>query len=161
MKYLAQKHSNDMLENSEKGNWEFTENIFTVTDVLLSSTIAWMEVTNATKRYNCSSKIVSNVDNIGNIFLTSLPSHGCLPSLLNFTSNHLTVQMVNLGQDCFLPVCFSFSTGSICVPLTVYESFNKDSVTNVATEFLIDNIEEVMFPNNMLTNINNQSSLIG
>lgn len=161
MKPLAQKYSHDMLENNENENWEFIENIFIVTDVLLNSTIAWMEVTNATKRYNCSSKFVSNVDNIGHLFLTSLHTPGCLPSLLNFTSPHLTVQMINLAQHCFLPMCFSFFTGTICVPPTVYESFNKDNVANVATEFVINNIDEVIFPENMLNNMNNQSSIIG
>ena len=161
MNILTQKHSIDMLENSEAENWKFSENIFAVTDIIIKSTIAWLEVTEAPRRYDCTSKIVSNVDQVGNLFLTISSTSNCSPSQYNFTSNHLTVKMTNLGSNCSSPVCFPFSTGNICVPSTIYESFKKDSVANVATEFKIQNTEEMMFPNNMLINKHNQSSLIG
>ena len=139
MEPLAEKHARHMLENSEAINREFTENMFKVTDAFLNSSIAWMEINDDSQRYDSSSKVLSSVDSVGYLLLSTLPTSGCLSGKHNFTLSLLTVQIVNLATDCEQLACFSFSTGSICVPPVVYESLHEDMAANVATEFIIKN----------------------
>ena len=161
MEPLAEKHARHMLENSEAINREFTENMFKVTDAFLNSSIAWMEINEESQRYDSSSKVLSSVDSVSYLLLTTLPASGCLSGKHNFTLSLLTVQIVNLATDCEQLACFSFSTGSICAPSEIYESLSESTAANVATEFIIKNIDQSMFPNTMITKQNNQSSIIG
>ena len=70
---LAAKHMNEMPTNTGANNFEFTENILDVANVLLDSRIAWREINNITVRHKCASDLLANIDHISYLCLVSLP----------------------------------------------------------------------------------------
>ena len=88
----------------------FTRQLFSITDTLLTCDLVWGEIPEDFVRYNASSEILKSIDKVGFLFLQQ--QNGTF----NFNFTSLGVILKNEPTDQNLLSCFLFCSGTICVP---------------------------------------------
>ena len=154
---LAAKHMHDMPTNTGANNFEFTENILDVANVLLDSRIAWLEMNNSTMRHMCASDLLVSIDHISYLYLVSLPPLDDTTKSFNFSNIHTL--LANVPKTAVGVPCFSFQSGSICVPDEILSLVQPDIVPCIATEVNVRNLR--MGASDVQTSKEDQVTLIG
>ena len=96
--------------------------MFWVSDYLVSwygeVSVGWREIPKAAHRHEAASSIFTHVDSISFLYLGFL---SCEPQDTEFPAyRNLLVQLENIALEFLGDQCYSFSTGTVCVPSTLY-----------------------------------------
>ena len=91
-----------------------TENMFNISNALLASCTAWTELADFHQRYLLSTKILSNIDNTGFLFL-SVNLLNFIPTnfTTRFTFQHLDVILDTIDPERVFPHCYDFEEVTI------------------------------------------------
>ena len=91
-----------------------TRNMYNISNTLLSSFIAWTELTDFHQRYLLSTNILGNIDNTGFLFLSEhlfsnfTPTTSFYNITMRFNFQHLDVILDTLDPEKALPHCYAF-----------------------------------------------------
>ena len=131
----------------------FTRQMFSITDTLLTCDLVWGEIPEDFVRYNASSEILKSIDKVGFLFLSQ--NKGIFT--LNLTS--LVVTLKNETSDRSSSSCFEFGSSTICVPKMAYN--NTEEGLSVASELHFNNRVDLIFPLFSSDRLTNISTIIG
>ena len=131
----------------------FTRQLFSITDTLLTCDLVWGEIPEDFVRYNASSEILKSIDKVGFLFLQQHHEP------FYFNSMSLVVALRNDSDDKSSQICFGFHSGRICVPKTAYND-TKEGLS-VASELHFNNRVDLIFPFFSSDRLTNISTIIG
>ena len=137
-------------------------NMYQISNILVNSSEAWGDLTNVGERYLLSTVILTNIDNVGFLFLSENPS---TKGKKTFKFSHIEVILdaQKAPTELGFPNCYQFNQvvvktdfkiyidkiifpqGSICIPNAVYDKTNE-TVPGVASAVEFYNRENLLLP---------------
>ena len=75
----------EMYDRAKAESLVLATNMFRISSILTASSVAWEDITSFGERYNLSASILSNIDNIGYLYLSENPFNK-EPKIFNFTN---------------------------------------------------------------------------
>ena len=134
-------------------------NIYKISNMLLNSSEAWGDVTNFGERYLLSTAILTNIDDIGFLFLSENPSMKG-PKIFNFSHIGVILDARKAPTELGFPSCYQFKQvcymlkktqddyrqqGPNCIPSAVYDEVS-DTAHGVASAVQFCNRENLLLP---------------
>ena len=147
----------------EVGDFEnFTSYMFTISNKLVNERVGWLEISSSESRYQSSSKILKNIDQIGFIYLDDQETDNCEPYNKTYAKPRMNIQLaMQPKKPNGSETCFVYQDNSICLPASAYDSVVGDCIKTVTTFMNFENEEAQLFPSFSVLPSSNQSYITG
>ena len=102
-----------MYDSAKAESFVLATNMFRISNILIASTGAWEDITSYGERYILSTAILSNIDNMGFLYLSeNLSKKG--PTVFNFSNVQVILDIINYTAAPILPFpnCYQFTQAS-------------------------------------------------
>ena len=103
----------EMYDRAKAESFVLATNMFRISNILVASSEAWEDITSYGERYILSTAILSNIDNMGFLYLSeNLSKKG--PTVFNFSNVQVILDTINYTPAPILPFpnCYQFTQAS-------------------------------------------------
>ena len=103
----------EMYDRAKAESFVLATNMFRISSILIASIGAWEDTTSFGQRYILSTAILSNIDNMGFLYLSENPSKKG-PTVFNFSNVQVILDTINYTPAPILPFpnCYQFTQAS-------------------------------------------------